>query len=62
MHHHRITHRVALVLDIDTADTATHLDSAARGWLRQLIEQLTQRGVTATPVRIDIDGWPVVLP
>lgn len=62
MHHQRITHRVALVLDVDTTDAVTHLDYAARGWLCQLIEQLAQRGVTAAPVRIDIDGWPVVLP
>lgn len=58
--HQPTTHRVALVLDIDTTDPVTYLDFAARGWLCQLIEQLAQRDVTAAPVRVDIDGWPTL--
>ena len=58
--HEPTSHRIALVFDLDCAESATYLDYAARGWLCQLLEQLASRGVTATPVRVDIDGWPVL--
>ncbi len=56
------TRRVALVIDINTTEPATHLEHTARHWIDQLVEHLANRGTTATPVRIDIDGWPHLIP
>ena len=50
--------RVALVLDVDMSVLAMPADTWAWYRLDGLVRSLHDLGVMATPVRIEIDGWP----
>lgn len=48
--------RVALVLDIETSPTIAL--TLARARLAEIIVKLHRHGISAIPVRVDIDGYP----
>jgi len=50
--------RVTLVLDVDMSLVAMPAETWALYRLDGLVRSLHELGVMATPVRIEIDGWP----